>query len=107
MERMAELVRRENALRERLVDRARGSAVIDPTKPRHLDLSAVPRLSEQERQWLTRELSEMQMLLERYLADLEGAQREAVRYKMHLALPVFFALRDAVELFYRVQAVPG
>lgn len=93
---MAELERRELRVRERLAQ-----SVIHKR-----DADAVVSLTPADREWLQRELAEMQMILERYIAESPDVQRDLIRYQVALRLPQFHYLRDACEIFNSLPA-PG
>ncbi len=97
MDRMAELTRRERNLLDQVLTKIRVSNGRDAD-----GCEQIRRLNAADRAWLARELSEMQMILERHLAELDDEEREIVLMQINLTLPLFYYLRHAFELLYPV-----
>ena len=84
MRQIAELQRRESRLRYRMSG-IRGHAI---------ELTAADRIA------ISRELAEMQMIVERYLAGLPVDVRDDVSIELLEALPLFSYLRDSYSVYY-------
>jgi hypothetical protein len=56
-------------------------------------------VSEDDRVWITAQLSEMQMIFERHVATLPAAERQYERYRLEFELPLFSYMSRTYELF--------
>ena len=61
-------------------------------------------VSEEDREWIAAELGEMEMLLERHLAEIPSAQRQYERYRLEFELPLFSYMSRTYELFCALSA---
>ena len=84
MKTIAELQRREARLRFRL----------SHIQGHPIELTASDRIA------ISRELSEMQMIVERYLAGLPVDTRDDVAGELQRALPLFAYLRRSYSVYY-------
>ena len=53
-----------------------------------------------DRRWMVRELSSMEMILERHVAEVARDDRDYERYRLEFELPTFNYLRRTYGLFY-------
>ncbi len=84
MDRISELRKRERRLRDRLRQAPVGEFGVSP----------------EGRSWILHHVSEMRMILERYLAEIPSSERQYEEYRLELELPIFNHLSRAYELFY-------
>lgn len=84
MKKIAELQRREARLRFRLAQ----------IKGHPIELTIADRIA------VSRELSEMQMIVERHLAGLSVDIRDDVAVELHETLPLFTHLRESYSVYY-------
>lgn len=84
MKQIADLQRRESRLRYRM----------SGIKGHAIELTASDRIA------ISRELAEMQMIVERHLADLPVDLRDDVSVELQEALPLFSYLRNSYSVYY-------
>ena len=84
MKQIVELQRRESRLRYRM----------SGTKGNSIELTAADRIA------ISRELAEMQMIVERHLAGLPVDVRDDVFSELQEALPLYSFLRDSYSVYY-------